>query len=211
MTQLGAFALFVRVAAPIFALAVARRRAAHIPVALFLVITLISDWARWALNSGPLTVSGPYHGSTRALFHLEQALFLSWPIGVAALSVHVLFKRRAWPVLLAYLAVLGALVATYPELRGAPLRRAYLGVELACLTVAVGSSVHWWWRRQRSTIGEVTTLILVIVELTTLLGPYSGNLFSSWDRAQVMYATLYVVLTAAQGVALWDSSTSQSS
>lgn len=191
---------------------VARHRPEHRAVAWFLSANLAADVARQAIALYVLApararlAGAPFTGLPRAAFHVEEAGFLLWPAGVAALSIVVFLRRRAWPVVIVYgLAVL-ALAATYPVTRGPTLRRAYLGLELAALAVALGCFVMWVWRKEAATLTRATVLLLAVVELIIVAGPYASGLFASWGIAQAVYATLYVVLVLLHGVGSWGSS-----
>ena len=94
--------------ASVGAVMLARRRREYAPVAVFLCWVLLSHVVRPLIRiyigAGPAG-GVPYAGLPRAAFHVEQALFVSWPIGITALAIHVLAKRRAWPIGLAYVAI----------------------------------------------------------------------------------------------------------
>lgn len=92
----------------------------------------------YVLGAGP-PGGVPYAGLERAAFHVEQAAFVSWPIGITALAIHTFARRRAWPVAIAYVVVVAILILGYPTLRRELLQSTYLGITLACLAVSFGS------------------------------------------------------------------------
>jgi hypothetical protein len=51
-------------------------------------------------------------------------------------------------------------------------------------------------------------LCIVAVDFGTLIGPYLGNPFLTWERAQALYLVLYLALVVIQGGSLWSSRTS---
>jgi hypothetical protein len=107
--------------ATVSAVMLARRRREYAPIALFLCWVLLSHVVRpllafYVLGSGP--AGGlPYAGIQRAAFHVEQAMFVSWPIGIVALAIRIFARRRAWPVAIAFAVVVGVLVLGYPTIR----------------------------------------------------------------------------------------------
>lgn len=219
MLEQATFALHV--VAMVLAVAVTRRRPEHRPVAAFLGAGVFANTIRLLIKLYVLTparesmravgldpVAVPFAGWTRAAFHVESALFVGWSAGLAALALWVLLRRRPWPIALAWMAVVAALVLTYPVARGAVLREWYLGVHLVSLTVATGCLVMWFARLPRPTLPTMVTGFLIGTELISLaVGPWRGSLFSTWDFAQAAYSTLYVAISILQGGALWFTPT----
>src|SRR5689334_3379564 len=85
--------------AAVLGVVLAVRRAEHRPVALFLVAMVAIDLGRLYLRGAfHLDVPGPYVGAQRVAFHAEEAGFLTWPAGLAALALNVFGgQRRPWP------------------------------------------------------------------------------------------------------------------
>lgn len=189
---------------------VAARRTEHRPVALFLSLSLASDLARWALTTLVLipgaerSGGAPFTGWYRAACDLDNALFLAGQAGLAALAMWVFLRRRPWAVAVAWALAVAALDVAYPITRGEVLQRCYLAAELATLAFFAGCYVLWWGRREKPSFSNVCTLLLGCGEVAILLGPYSRNIFTSWDIAQAMYTTLYVVLLVLQGGMIWN-------
>lgn len=188
---------------------VAARRPDHRPVALFLTLSLASDLVRWALTSWVLIPerarSGgvPFTGWHLVVCHIDRSLVLALHAGLAALAMWVFLRRRPWAVAVAWALAVAALAVTYPITRGEVLQRCYLAAELATLGVVSGCYVMWWWRREKPNFSNVCALLLGSGEVAILIGPYSRNIFTSWDIAQAMYATIYVVLLILHGGILW--------
>src|SRR5215813_5439255 len=79
------------------------RRASYRPAACLLGVTTIADWLRLLLDKAILsTALRPYEGMARVGFHLEQALFLTWPAGLAVVAGWVFGRRRPWIVAFVY-------------------------------------------------------------------------------------------------------------
>jgi hypothetical protein len=188
---------------------VAARRSEHRPVALFLTLSLGADLGRWGLTALVLipervrSGGAPFTGWYRVACDIDPALFLAGQAGLAALAMWVFLRRRPWPVAVAWAVAVAALVVTYPTTRGAVLQRCYLAAELATVAVVAGCYVMWWWRREKPSFSNVCTLLLGSGQVAILIGPYSRNIFTSWDIAQAMYATIYVVLFLLHGGILW--------
>jgi hypothetical protein len=190
---------------------IASRRLEHRPVAWFLTVSLIADIIRWPLSAHVLRTGhqrfdpAPFSGWYRVACHLDDALFLVWPAGITALAMVVFLGRRPWVVLAAWALTVAAIAIMYPVTRGYVLSLCYLAAEIAALTATIGFYAVWWRRREPPTLQNVCTLLIFCAEIATLIGPYSGNIFTTWDLAQASFATLYVTLFVIQGGALWAS------
>ena len=189
------------------AIAVALRVPAHRPVAVFLGVVSVADGIRRGL-AGELAAPGPYTGATRALFHLEQALYLLWPFGLAALAGAVFAQRRPWMLAGAYVTAVAALALSYPTVRLELLGRVYLAAELGALVVCLAAATTWAWQRERPGLAHVVALMLIAVDVAKVAaGPWRGSVFATWDRAWPMHAILYLAIGAAQGGGIaWSSS-----
>ena len=204
--NLGRWLWALRVAlvlATIGAVVLARRRRDYTSIAIGLSWVSFAHLVRgllavFVLGAGP-PGGVPYQGIERAFFHVEQALFISWPLGITALAIHVLTKRRAWPVALAYAALVAVLVFGYPTIRRELLQSVYLGVTLAALAVSLGAAVGWWRARTPTTPPQSAVLLCILAELGAVVGPYAaGVIDKSWPVAQGLYFGLYVTLTALE-------------
>lgn len=198
------------VGATIAAVALARRDRGHAPFAAFLVVMLAKSVARTVIAPHlPDTLGPPLTGWTRALFHAEQALFLLGPAALAACALVTCAKVRSrWPGWLAaagwfWIAVTTMVAFSYPSLRGDPLRKAYLLVELLALFVCIGACALWLRRREPPSVSQLCVALCVGVELSlVLVGPWGRGLFSTWNLAQLGYSMLYVTLIVLQTGAL---------
>jgi hypothetical protein len=104
--------------------------------------------------------------------------------------------------------VFAALIATYPDVRGAALQRWYFAVELGALVVGLRYAVGWLRRvatRDKPTLSSaeilagLCTLILVAVDMTGVaVGAWRGNIFTDWHLSQVSYSVEYAVLIVLQ-------------
>lgn len=192
---------------------VARQRAEHRPVALYLTVSLVADLARWPLTTAVLIPTrarlgeAPFTGWARVACDVDNALFLAPHAALAALAVWVFAaRRRPWPVALVWLAAVAVLSIGYPLTRGAVLHHCYLAAELTTLATMTGSYVLFWRSKRNPDITNFCTLALGVGEIAVVIGPYwRGDIFGAWDIAQAMYATVYVMLLALQGYILWRS------
>jgi hypothetical protein len=196
-------------AAAVGAVMLARRRREYAPVAVFLCWVLLSHVVRPLIRiyigAGPAG-GVPYQGLERAAFHVEEGMFVSWPIGITALAIRIFTKRRAWPVMLGvYLVVVAILVLGYPlGLRRAPLQSFYLGVTLACLFASFTALASWWRSKPSGPPEppEIVAGLLVLFEVSALLGPYAAGLIDrTWPIATALYFALHTTLAILQG--LW--------
>lgn len=149
-----------------------RRDARHRPAALGLAATAGAEVVRYVLSLTVLAAAGPHEGLLRAVFHLDQGLYL---VGVVVLpwmalstlcdlppgptqQERYLARLSLWLVLLgAFGATWSLLVLGYPELRGDALRRVYLGAELATLFVCALAIAAWVRRRMSSSRRQAAT------------------------------------------------------
>jgi len=187
---------------------VARRRVYHRPLALYLVLLAVTDALRGLLHLlvldparaalGPVP---PFEGALRGLWHLDQALFLALPVGLALTALR-LFGVAIVPLV----HVVGAagfgeavLAVGYPTLRGKLLGMIYVGVALACQGVTWGAVIRWL-TRDRGTWPLPTETLLVLyagADLALLLGPKAfGDIFAAWPLANGSYLALQVVSVA---------------
>ena len=204
---LATFAL--QLVAAILAVFVARKRTDHFPVAVFLLGMFVAAAIRWVLLTWyvqPCRASYPgipLTGAAVRAAHADTALFLGWPAGIAGMAVRVYMKRRPWIVLAVWAAASIAIAAAYPLTRGDVLRKCYLAAELAALLVSFGSIGMWARHRESVTLPRACVLLIVLFELATLLGPWIGDPFRDWYKAQILYCMLDGGLVALQGGSSW--------
>jgi hypothetical protein len=220
MTGLLALTLGLHGAAGLLAVAIAGRRRVYRPVAFVLASTAIADGAHTAIcelvlvpDQAALRAAGvdpaivPFTGWTAVACHIDNALFLTWQAGIAALALTVFTKLRPWPVAILWAAASIALALTYPITRGEVLRRVYLAADLVALAVAVASFASWFRRRQPGqgfTFPQLIATSIFTMELGALfVGAWRWNIFENWSLSQVVYATLYAGCIFLQGAVLW--------
>ena len=198
---LARFALLVAV---VGAVVLARRHRAYRLTAAFLLWVAVANTVRPALQVFILAPARaaqglPYVGAARTWYHLDQALFVSWPIGIAALAVHAFWRRRPWPIAVAYIAIIAWLAQGYPTVRRELLASVYLGVMLASMAISIGAAASWWSRRARSTPPEIVAFLLLLFEIAALLGPYAAGIIDkTWPIAQGIYLVLFAAIAALE-------------
>jgi hypothetical protein len=183
------------------------RRASYRPVACLLGLTTIADWLRLLLDKAILsTAPRPYEGMARVGFHLEQALFLTWPAALAAVAGWVFGRRRPWIVALVYSAAMVFLCAGYPRIRGDFLRYVYLALHVLAFGYALICIMRQIFRAApKIEIEHAAVVYATIISLAALLGPYTGSdWIARWNFAQLANIVMYGVLTYRQGKLLWN-------
>ena len=198
--------------AAVTAAALAWKRRSYMPVALLLTSVVIADWTRLGLDRSILASAPvPYTGLARAAFHTEQALFLVWPAGVAALADWVFRGRGPWDIVLAYSAAVVSLAISYPWVRQDLLARAYLVIHLVAFGFALMCIAQQLFKSAPN-IERAALLFSTLISLAALLGPYTGHdWIGRWRFAQFANAVLYAILTYLQGIRLWTRSRSSAS
>jgi hypothetical protein len=202
-------------AALLLALSRVRRRSrrflrASRPLAVFLAATLAADGLRELLRAEVLsTASRPFTGWARAAFHVEQALFLAWSFGLAALAAAVFldpcrrlpgFGRRAFAVTAAAWALVClALASRYPELRGQQLLDAYGRATLACLIAAAIHAAAGAFLGPPLDRARRAALWLLVGDAAAVLGPYAGAPLNHWWLAQAASTAAYLFVAAELG------------
>jgi hypothetical protein len=190
----------------------------HRPVAAVVVGNLIADVVRrgLALLNAPAYAAAhgaPLTGLGRALFHADEALFLAWPFGLAALAALVFLEephRRRVAALVGSMWGLSslALALAYPMFRGPALGRVYLAVELTSLAAIIASGWSWWQRWEKPSLVEGSVIILGTVELGAVIqwSPFGKG----WDAQVTSYLVGYATLILFHGGELWGPSKSRS-
>jgi hypothetical protein len=202
----------IAVLAAILAVMVARRRAEHRPVALFLGVMVAVDLARLARRYlYPLeALPRPHVGLARLAFHADEAGFIAWPFGLAALALVIFGARRPWTVLVAYLATVAGLIALYPSpyVRGEGLQRVYLAAYLGSFLAYGAALARWTARRVMPSSEHAVLFILGALDLARLLA-FRGSIFEQWAAyALPVNAVCYGLISAVQGGFLWSWSRS---
>lgn len=195
----------VQAATVALAFIVGRRRPPNRALAWWIAAVLAEDVVRRLLWE-PLTVPGPHSGALRVLFHLDQALYLIEPVGLAMVGWRVFGLRRLWIPLVAGAVVLACLVLGYPApFRGATLGRAYAFVHAASCAAVVLGFVAWSRRRLPMRPEIAATLFAGAISVVLFQGPYSWALPAPWDdwsMADAIYLMLWGGLAAIHAVVL---------
>jgi hypothetical protein len=204
------FPYWLAALAAVLAVVLARSRPEHRPIAIFLVASVAIDILRAYLRARfDLGVPGPYEGMRRAAFHVDEAGFVAWPAGLAALALVVFAHRPAWPPFALWSVVCVTLIALYPSdlVRGPGLQRAYLAAYLGGLATMIATGVRWWTRgRDKPGPHQAVLLLLGFVDVARLV-PFYGSVFDRWATyAPPTNVALYAVVSAVEGGFLWQSS-----
>ena len=193
-------------AATLLAWMVARRRADYRPVAWLLTFQLFNDLIRQVLRDFvfapwyPKLGGEPATGWLRVAAHVEQILFLSWRVAIAALAVWIYGKRRPWLVAAVFAAVGIALIVSYPTTRGPLLQKVYLGVELAVICVAIGFFFRWYFGREPWTPEHMVTGLIIALEAAMITGgPYREIIWINWGKAWAILLVLYTAIIIIEG------------
>jgi len=173
------------------------RRREYRPVACYLILVTIADEARLALRLGfDLGTPGPYWGLRRVAFHIESALFLTWPFGLAALCLSVLACRPVRVVILLYAALVLVLTLAYPHIRGDALSLVYAIVYGAALFTGA-ASIPLWLRREEPAreVEHLSTVALLALTGVFILGPFVWGAFTSWPISHIASIIFYVLIS----------------
>lgn len=207
------------------AVAVALWRVPRSPIVRLLIFALVDEVAvemlhRFAFEGAPR----PFGGGVRALYHLETALVLGWPAGLAAVSwqmglstprrtkrTEVTPYRSAWedvkkevrlfpvPLNLAglYLGATIGLVMAYPIPRER-LAMLFHAWEALCVAFAWAGIRRGWgrvWGR-----AEVSLVALTSCEtMVATIGPFASDPFTRWWIANVFYTVTWVAVATVIG------------
>ena len=184
----------------------ARRHPTYRPVALFLSWAALAHVVRPLLQVFILAAARaagrvPYVGLERVAYHIgEQALFVAWPFGIAALALWTFRRIHPRVAAVVWIAVVAGLALAYPNLRGENLARAYCAITVAALLVGIGVTVAWWFRRTRPQPPEIAAMLFIAGEVgVVILGPYAvGHVREYWPVSQGLYTGLYATLFALE-------------
>jgi hypothetical protein len=218
--NLLALAKATQIAAALSSIALARRRAEHVPAAVALVVLAAIPNVRRLLKNALLPLPRPVEGAARVLVYLDGAAELATYATVAGLAVvvavNVEHRRRAVAFIIATWALASiVLAALYPSplVRGNNLHRIYFAADLVGLCVS-SIALFTWARRsiyaKRSPdSSSLVALALVALDGAILLAPFSpwrGDLFgTSFNGIQVIITLFFATFTIAQVIA-WRSS-----
>lgn len=207
------FSVMLSAALAALAWRVGRDRPAHRVIAAFVTVNAIADVLRRAfavLVFAPARAAlagRPFVGWTRAVFHIDELLFLAWPFGLAAVACIAFFERprRAVAALFtAYALACAVLAAGYPTIRGGRLAGVYAAVQLAALVVVLVAGAGAWARRAHPELTMGSVMILGGVEAGAVLAWGHAPMPFGWDFAATVYLVGYGALFLVHlGVVLW--------
>ncbi len=205
-----------QIAAAVSSIALARRRARHIPAAVALVVLAAIPLLRRPLSDALAPLPRPVEGAARVLIYADGAAELATCAVIAGLAVAVAasaeHRRRvaAGAVALWALASI-ALGALYPSplVRGESLQRVYFAIDLFGLFVSAAAIAVWTQRRlaaKRSPdSSSIIAVCLIALDGAILLAPFSpfrAELFGSdFSGIQVIVAMFFAAFTVAQVIA----------
>jgi hypothetical protein len=196
--------------AAVVAVGVAFRRREHRPIAWLLALSSLADFTRWGLGHWLDTQPAPHTGIARVGHHVDQALYIAWPIGIAAACWRVYVGKTPYAHALAYVLVLAGLVVGYPwPLRGDVMRWGYTGIHAVALIASLVALIVWVKMRAAVQIEHRSALLILAAETALFTGPLfpiSPDPFRRWALAQWSYAFLYLILTLVHWNTLWSSS-----
>ncbi len=208
MTDAAAYAL--RAVVAVLAIALAGRRAQYRPVAVFLVAIAALDALRfYVVRPLYLPYPTPYVGSARFWFHVGEAIFISWPVGTAAVAWRVFLGRRLAAPLLAGVAATIALVVGYPwPFRGHPLAYFYAATQAASVIAGIACAAIWTSRREHPRPEHAVSTLLTILSAALFVGPFKPvdpHPFDSWSVAQIVHSMLWAAILLVQlGALKWN-------
>jgi hypothetical protein len=200
--------LVLHAAVVVLAARLARRRREHRPVAIFVAVTLAADLARWGIIFVCPWIQhpGPFGGLPRLIFHIDQALFLSWPLGIMATAWVVFLRGGPWVPLAAGAVAWAALAAGYPTVRGDVLAGAYTAIWAVCALTSLAGAGVWTRRNAHPRPEHVSTLLIALLELSLVTEPClptAPRPFDSWHLAQFTYLALWAGLLLVHAGAIW--------
>ncbi len=225
----AAFGSEVAVAALAGAAALRRRNlwgaASLFGVAVATDVARRAIWVHWIAPKMAVFVEQgtrppPLTGWLRVAGHVDQALFLLWPAGVAALAVGVLMARPR-----AALAVGAGLWApsvavfagAYPWLRFERQAAALQIVHVTCLSAALFALAFWMRRRVPRALErgpyatEVVTVLTIALDALVAFRAYADRVANGWPIAQSVQLVLHIIVALIlAGVLVWPQSGSRS-
>lgn len=149
--------------------------------------------AGWGLAS--LLAHRPWSGADVALWHVSNALVMSWPVAVAALAWRA-FQGSRQPAVKALAACWFATNVAL-VLRGiAPVQRALTAIEIGA--ILAGSVAVYRGRLQRGPMPVAAAWLLAMEHLVVLLGPFRRDVYHDWDLARLVYVLGFAVLAIGQ-------------
>lgn len=185
-----------------------RRRPQHEPFAIWIAVVLVADLTRQAvmIRNPWIVGDGPFDGPERVLFHLDQALLLTEPVGLVAVSWRLFLGRRGrWPILVG-VALFALLVVGYPiPFRGPALGYAYATIQVVAVLASIVAMAFWTRRRIRPGPEHICLLFATGLTCALFAGPYAPpqpTPFADWSGAEMVYLGLWAALSLVQAFAI---------
>lgn len=210
--SLLAVALGAQIAAAVSSIALARRRAEHVPAAVALVVLAVVGVARGPLGA-PLDAS---QGDPWALIYVDGAAELATSAVVAGLAMAVAVtgnqRRRAFALTVVAWA-LGSIVLGIASPVGQKLQRFYFAADLVGLCVSAAALVRWGQRLGAAKLSPDSTSVIALglfaLDGAILLAPFSpwrAVVFGSdYTGVQLVIAMFFAIFTTVQVIG-WRSS-----
>ncbi len=203
--NLLAVAKITQIAAAVSSIALARRRAEHVPAAVALVVLAAIGLAR-----GPLRDA--YTSGEEILYYVDSAAELGTYATVAGLALAVAVtrdtRRRAFALTVVAWAI-GSIALGIASPIGSQLQRFYFGADLVGLFVSAAALVRWGQRLSAAKLSpdsaSVVALGLFALDGAILLAPFSpwrANVYASdFSGIQLIIAMFFATFTVVQVIA----------
>jgi hypothetical protein len=214
--NLLAVAKGTQIAAAVSSIALARRRAEHVPAAVALVILTVVAFVRDPVRTALAPLPRPIEGAARVLVYLDGAAEMASYATLAGLAVAVAATRHRRRVVAVTVAAWGltsvALGALYPSplVRGEGLQRIYFAADLFGLFVSAAALVQWTQRniaaKRSPDSSSMVAVALIALDGAILLAPFSpwrSVLFGSDYAGIQLVITLYFAFFTAAQVIAW--------
>jgi hypothetical protein len=193
--RVASYALWIGLA--LLAIPVARRERDHRPFAVYAVWMPASDWVRIGLRALRAGVADPQAGLGRVLFHLGEAIVLSWSFALLAIVLLAFTRIRPWPATAGWLVSM-AVCLDYSAIRFEVLETLYRTVGISCMGAGL-LAVAWALAVRRDLaprLHHLAIMVLLAGELVTYLFPLVSDLFRDWDVVRGVNLVVLAVLCA---------------
>lgn len=170
------------------------------PIVLLLSLGVFADASRTALRIFVLdparSAVEPFRGAARVVFHISQALLLSWPAALLAAAFVVFLRRPPWPIAVGWVIAALAFAALYPWLRDGNLFATYAALSLAtCVAI---------WAIALSRLGEawiqhhVSLLLITLGEAVANTAYLFGDPIGDWGLARTAHGMAFAAILCYQ-------------
>ena len=182
---------------------VVRRDRAHAPIAAYLAWFAATDVVRQNVIQRARPWAHPMEGLSRAIYHLDGALVLSWQFLFAAVCLHYFVGRGARVAIGTWLAMCAVLVAAYPALSGPSLQRVHLWVLYGSPAVS-WTIILFGLLRRRDLRPKLAHLVLITFAATDFVNaafPLVTGDFRQWSVTN--FIGLFATLTIDAAHVVW--------